>query len=189
MQLLPLILLFLFSILTQLPSLLSSTPPPDPSFVFDPYPAGSGKYTLLRKSQNFKIDYYLDESNFPTTQIYADLLKSNSKIDLEALIAKQGSISSTLTPAFQLLPSLSSSTSFDQLRLPKSLFEFENRLEQLYLRNLQIQCENQQDARARKRQNALGFFGIGRDEELLNRLKAEPLPACARLRELNVRGY
>ena len=34
-QLLPLILLVAFSVLTQLPSLLSTSPPPDPSFSFD----------------------------------------------------------------------------------------------------------------------------------------------------------
>lgn len=176
-QLLPLILLFAFSFLTQLPSLLNP-PAPDPIYTFDPYPASTGKYQIARSTQTHHIDYFLDENQLRSTKVWVDLLKQNPT--LESTIQSVGSIQQATLPNW----ALSDGT---KLTLPRSLLTFEATLEQAYVGLLQHRCENEQEYLSRRRQHAMGFLGLNRNQEKLDALKKEKLPSCDRLRSLGVR--
>ncbi|KII87321.1 hypothetical protein PLICRDRAFT_55288 [Plicaturopsis crispa FD-325 SS-3] len=59
-QLMPLILLFAFSLLSALPNLFAPTPTPEPRFAFAP----GGRYTAARTTANMGIRYHVDEREF-----------------------------------------------------------------------------------------------------------------------------
>jgi len=210
LQLAPLFVLLFFSLLTNLPSLLVSPPPPDPLFSFDPYPSGSTKYTIHRKTQNHKIDYYLDETNLPSTKLWSDLLRANnpssttSESYLDQTLKSIGRIGETTDEFFQYKQDLASHPQFivqtssekstpsspqlPKINLPKSLYEFEHRLESQYIHNLQIRCENETQSLLRRKQQAYGLMGIiGRDDARLKVLNKERLQNCERLNELGYR--
>lgn len=60
-QLLPLLILFAFSLVTILPSLFSTAPPPPPTYSFSPHPP---THTTLRQTATYSIPYYVDQAKF-----------------------------------------------------------------------------------------------------------------------------
>lgn len=73
------------------------------------------------------------------------------------------------------------------LKLPRSFREFEGRVEQQLIQQLQLRCENESDRRSRQLQAASGFFGVGRNEQRLAELRAQSLPNCDRLQKMGFR--
>lgn len=73
--------------------------------------------------------------------------------------------------------------------LPRQYREWERRIEDEWVSHLRRQCEVEADHRQQRMQHAAGFFGFGRDEESLARLKAQSLPACEKLREYGYIRY
>ncbi|KAG6868962.1 hypothetical protein C0993_007176 [Termitomyces sp. T159_Od127] len=59
-QLLPLLILFAFSLLSALPSMFSATPVPDPRFSFQP----SARYNLARQTGEFGVHYHVNKAEF-----------------------------------------------------------------------------------------------------------------------------
>lgn len=73
MQLLPLFILFGFSLLQALPSLFSSTPTPDPRFSFAP----SSRYNLERTTGGLGIKYHVNSAEFSGHPISAEIARNN----------------------------------------------------------------------------------------------------------------
>lgn len=74
-QLLPIIILFAFSFLSALPSLLSPTPTPDPRFAFSP----TSRYNVERQTGDLGIKYHVNAAEFSGHPIAAELARLDNK--------------------------------------------------------------------------------------------------------------
>lgn len=69
LQLAPLIILFLISFMGSLPSLFSTSPPPNPSYLFSP----QTPYTSPRITANLHIPYYVSPAEFAAHPIWSSV--------------------------------------------------------------------------------------------------------------------
>ncbi|OSD04806.1 DUF1977-domain-containing protein [Trametes coccinea BRFM310] len=74
-QLLPLFLLFAFSLLNALPNLFMSTPTPDPRFSFQPSP----RYNVERTTSDLHVKYHVNAAEFSGHPIAAELARNENK--------------------------------------------------------------------------------------------------------------
>ncbi|KAI0358037.1 DnaJ-domain-containing protein [Trametes cingulata] len=74
-QLLPLFLLFAFSLLNALPNLFASTPTPDPRFSFQPSP----RYNVERTTGDLHVKYHVNAAEFSGHPIAAELARNENK--------------------------------------------------------------------------------------------------------------
>lgn len=75
MQLLPLFILFGFSLLNALPSLFSTPTTPDPRFSFSP----SARYNVERTTGNLHVKYHVNAAEFSGHPIAAELARNDNK--------------------------------------------------------------------------------------------------------------
>lgn len=75
MQLLPLFVLFAFSLLNALPSLFSTPPTPDPRFSFTP----SARYNVERTTGGLNVKYHVNAAEFSGHPIAAELARNDNK--------------------------------------------------------------------------------------------------------------
>ncbi|RPD64206.1 DnaJ-domain-containing protein [Lentinus tigrinus ALCF2SS1-6] len=75
MQLLPLFVLFAFSLLNALPSLFSTPPTPDPRFSFTP----SARYNVERTTGGLNVKYHVNAAEFSGHPIAAELARNENK--------------------------------------------------------------------------------------------------------------
>ncbi|KAI0708818.1 hypothetical protein C8T65DRAFT_718421 [Cerioporus squamosus] len=75
MQLLPLFILFAFSLLNALPSLFSTPPTPDPRFSFAP----SARYNVERTTGGLNVKYHVNAAEFSGHPIAAELARNENK--------------------------------------------------------------------------------------------------------------
>jgi DnaJ homolog subfamily B member 12 len=68
-QLLPLLFLFAFSLLSALPSLFSTIPVPDPRFSFE----SSSRFNLKQTTQPLGVQYHVDSAEFSRHPIAAEI--------------------------------------------------------------------------------------------------------------------
>jgi len=69
MQLAPLLILFLLSMIQALPSLFSTSAPPDPGFAFRP----SRYFTDMRRTSQLNVPYYVNPAEFNKHSIYQSI--------------------------------------------------------------------------------------------------------------------
>ncbi|KAI0630557.1 hypothetical protein C8Q77DRAFT_1063013 [Trametes polyzona] len=74
-QLLPLFLLFAFSLLNALPNLFASTPTPEPRFAFTP----SARYNVERTTGDMHVKYHVNAAEFSGHPIAAELARNDNK--------------------------------------------------------------------------------------------------------------
>ncbi|KAL1944961.1 hypothetical protein VTO73DRAFT_2581 [Trametes versicolor] len=74
-QLLPLFLLFAFSLLNALPNLFASTPTPDPRFAFNPSP----RYNVERTTGGMHVKYHVNAAEFSGHPLAAELARNENK--------------------------------------------------------------------------------------------------------------
>ncbi|CDO69622.1 hypothetical protein BN946_scf184851.g10 [Trametes cinnabarina] len=74
-QLLPLFLLFAFSLLNALPNLFASTPTPDPHFSFQP----STRYNVERTTNDLHVKYHVNAAEFSGHPIAAELARNENQ--------------------------------------------------------------------------------------------------------------
>ncbi|KAI5449927.1 Chaperone protein dnaJ [Naganishia albida] len=69
-------------------------------------------------------------------------------------------------------------------RQSSKLRQFENGVEQYYVRTLQTQCEQGKQRKRDRIDSHRGFFGIGADYEAIRQIQSEPIEACQKLSSL-----
>ncbi|KAI0642132.1 hypothetical protein C8Q79DRAFT_1122043 [Trametes meyenii] len=74
-QLLPLFLLFAFSLLNALPNLFSTAPTPDPRFTFNP----TSRYNVERTTNGMHVKYHVNAAEFSGHPIAAELARNENK--------------------------------------------------------------------------------------------------------------
>jgi len=63
---------------------------------------------------------------------------------------------------------------------------FERVVERTFVSGLQSQCRGELDSQERRMEQHRGLFGIGANWEEVRKIKAEKLPACDKLKEMNL---
>lgn len=74
-QLAPMLLLFLFSILSALPNIFTTPPTPEPRFAFTP----SARYNTERTTWSHGIKYHVNSQEFMSHPIAAELARDSTK--------------------------------------------------------------------------------------------------------------
>ncbi|GAA97670.1 uncharacterized protein L969DRAFT_49370 [Mixia osmundae IAM 14324] len=191
LQLLPLILLGLFSLLTQLPSLFTTQPPPNPSYAFEP----SSYHTACLETTRSHYTYCVNPTQFAVHPIYSAILEQNPDLlpfnmpeqtDGTALPVShrnemlQKQLISTLPI---LTRSMSSSAKgAEKLRVPSNLRRFEETIEENYIHMLQVRCQREMEDRTERIQREKGLFGIGADWAKIRKMQQERSLHCQKLR-------
>lgn len=164
LQVAPLLLLFAFSILSQLPSLFGLSAPAPPEFSFTSSPS----FTVPRTTSNMKIEYFVNAKQFSSHPIYSNIIKINPSLNFKSK-AEPGSSAykSALLKHILANPSIHPSDSphpiYPPLRIPSELLEFEKTVERSYVGLLQQNCNHEIQRRSQRLEQARGFFGFGAD--------------------------
>jgi len=148
-QLLPLLVLFAFSLLSALPNLFSTPPTPDPRFSFEP----SSRFNMERTTQSLGIQYRVNSAEF-------------SRHPISAEIARSGQSDKPLPmPALQ---------------------RFEESVDRAFTRETYAVCQHGLDSKQRRKDQAIGFFGIGADWEKVKQIEAETVESCETLKAMGL---
>ncbi|KAH9967240.1 hypothetical protein BC827DRAFT_1123530 [Russula dissimulans] len=148
-QLLPLLFLFAFSLLSALPSLFSTPPVPDPRFSFQ----SSSRFNLKRTTQTLGVQYHVDSSEFSRHPIAAEIARSGQ--------------------------------SDKPLPMPV-LQRFEENVDQAFTRETYALCQRGLDSKQRRKDAAMGFFGIGADWKRVEQINAETVESCETLKQMGL---
>lgn len=181
-QLLPLFILIGFSLLTQLPSLFTTSPPPDPSYSFE----RSSFHDLHRQTHTHaKVDYFVNTRQYATHPYFQSLVTTNTEhMPFKPTTEDRKSADYVRqivehAKSYQDLP--------EKIRVPRDYLRFEQSIEQAYLQRLQSMCNYEVQHRNERLQRARGFFGLGADWDEVKRIEAEELKNCSKLRALGYR--
>jgi len=85
MQLLPLLILFAFSLLSAIPNLFSAPLTPDPRFSFEPSP----QFNLHRTTQALGVPYHVNSAEFSRHPIAAEIARSGKSDKPQSMPALQ----------------------------------------------------------------------------------------------------
>jgi len=66
------------------------------------------------------------------------------------------------------------------------LDRFERHIEQTYKEHLYVQCQRDEDRRQRRKEQKMGFLGIGADMEAIKAINAEKYESCEELKRLGI---
>jgi len=148
-QLLPLLILFAFSLLSAFPTLFTTPRVPDPRFSFEP----STRFNVERKTHTLGVNYHVNEAEFSRHPIAAELarLKSNDKP--------------------QTMPVLR---------------QFEENVDRAFTQEKYALCQSEMDSKQRRKERAVGFFGIGADWDKVKQIETEPEENCETLRRMGL---
>ncbi|EIN05983.1 DnaJ-domain-containing protein [Punctularia strigosozonata HHB-11173 SS5] len=153
LQLLPLLVLFAFSLLNALPSLLSPTPVPDPDFSFRP----DAHFDTTRETSGLGVQYHVNGAEF---RAHPHIGAEFARLTTEAQETRKGG-----GPAIR---------------------KFEGVVEQAYKQNLYAECQRETQKKQRRKDQEIGFMGIGTDWEKVRAIEREPIAACEVLRQIGV---
>ncbi|KAH9995553.1 hypothetical protein BJV77DRAFT_1059689 [Russula vinacea] len=67
-----------------------------------------------------------------------------------------------------------------------SLRRFEENVDQAFTRETYAVCQRGLDSKQRRKEQALGFFGIGADWEKVKQIEAEPIESCETLKQMGL---
>ncbi|KAJ7504314.1 hypothetical protein B0H11DRAFT_1981632 [Mycena galericulata] len=162
-QLLPLILLFGFSLLSALPNMFTTPPVPDPRFNW----ASTSRYYAERQTSGMGVKYHVDPNEVMRHPVIgAELVREG--IDWRKLTAvKDSSDNRPHRPG----PALS---------------KFESNVDKAYTQKLYTECQQAHDRKTRAKEQEIGVFGIGTDWEKVKRIEEEVLPSCEELKKLGL---
>jgi DnaJ family protein B protein 12 len=171
-QLLPLLILFAFSLLSSLPNLFSTPPTPDPRYSF----GSTSRYSAKMETGGFGIPYFVNPSEFAShPTIGAELAKEGFKVTKQGIEMKDGAAP----------PKDKQLNGKGKVRGP-ALTKFEDGVERTYTHDLYAQCQRGVDRKERLREAEVGMFGWGTDWEKVKKIESESIPSCEELKRLGV---
>jgi DnaJ homolog subfamily B member 12 len=157
LQMLPLIILFAFSMLSALPNLFTTPPVPDPNFSFTP----TTRYFMERHTPTRDVIYHINPSEFMNHPVIGPELVREG-VDLKAKNGKK-----------------------EKKRGP-NMAKFEASVERTYATEVYHQCRHGQDRKARAKEAEIGLFGVGTDWDKVRKIDSEVIEACVELDRLGV---
>jgi len=148
-QILPLLILFGFSLLSALPTLFSTPRVPDPRFSFEP----STRFNVERKTQALGVNYHVNEAEFNRHPIAAEIARFKSH---------------------------------DKAQSTPVLRQFEDNVDRAFMQEKYALCQSELDSKQRRKERAVGFFGIGADWDKVKQIEAEPAENCETLKRMGL---
>lgn len=177
LQLLPLFLLFGFSLLSALPSLFAPTPVPDPRFSY----SETTRYNAQMETGKLGIHYYVNPSELATHPVIgAEFAREGLKI------GKMGEERKTDTAKTQEDSKKEVKIRGKGKKRGPALAKFEDTVEQIYTQDLYSQCQRGMDRKERAKEAEVGLFGIGTDWDKVKKIEAEVIESCDELRRLGL---
>jgi DnaJ family protein B protein 12 len=166
-QLLPLILLFGFSLLSALPNLFTTPPVPDPRFSW----TRTAHYSTERQTGGLGVRYHVDANEVMRHPVIgAELAREH--IDWRKLTA----VKDANNP----------DDSQKKTKAGPALAKFESTVDKTYTQKLYTECQAGHDRKMRAKDNEVGLFGIGTDWKKVERIEKELVPSCEELKRLGL---
>lgn len=163
-QLLPLLVLFGFSLLSALPNLFMTPPIPDPRFAFQ----STARFNTELATAGHGIKYHVNNQEFMAHPVLSAEL-AREGLDIKKLATMvQGDAAKT------------------QVKRGPALSKFEHSIERAYTQDLYVQCQRGLDRRERQREAEVGLFGLGTDWEKVKRIENEVIPSCEELKRMGL---
>jgi len=181
-QLLPLLLLFAFSLLSALPSLFSTPPVPDPRFAF----SQSVRYNTEMETGGLGIHYYVNPGEFTNHPIIgAELAKEGVKVGrvVEEPVPETERQSDPVKTTESKPKTRKVVRGKGKQRGP-ALQKFEDGVDRLYVQDLYSQCQRGSDRKERAKEAEIGIFGIGTDWDKVKKIDSEAVESCEELKRL-----
>lgn len=173
-QLLPLIILFAFSMISALPSLFTTPPVPDPHFAFTP----TTRYFMERHTTARDIVYHINPTEFMNHPVIGPELVREGvdlKVEYQKSVKndnKEGEKEKAKAKA--------------KVKRGPNMAKLEDTIERTYISDVWNQCRRAQDRKERAKEAEVGLFGIGTDWEKVRRIDSEVIESCVELDRLGV---
>ncbi|KAK4054275.1 Chaperone protein dnaJ [Microbotryomycetes sp. JL201] len=156
LQIAPLLLLFLFSFITQLPSLFGSSTPVNPDFAFERIP----KYNVERTTSNMGVKYYVNPAQFAQHPIYEAVIRENPQLGFQSKFQPGTAGYRNDLTRFIRRPTEEGQTAAPvATKVPAPLAKFERSVENAYVNRLQSLCRQELLYRDERLDRARGFLG------------------------------
>ncbi|KAJ3784829.1 hypothetical protein GGU10DRAFT_434969 [Lentinula aff. detonsa] len=185
-QLLPLIILFAFSMLSALPNLFSTPPVPDPNFSFAP----TTRYYMERHTPTRDVIYHINPTEFMNhPAIGPELVRDGVDLKAEYQRAKELKKKEQKPEEKEEKEEKQESGKDDgktKLKRGPRMAKFEEGVERTYITEVWTQCRRGQDRKERQIDAERGIFGIGTDWDKVRKIQREPIEACVELERLGV---
>ncbi|KAJ7812606.1 hypothetical protein B0H13DRAFT_1666143 [Mycena leptocephala] len=162
-QLLPILLLFGFSLLSALPNLFTTPPIPDPRISWTRTPV----YKTERQTGGLGVKYHVDPNEVMRHPVIGAELARDG-IDWRKLTAVKNSAD---TQPQQAGPALA---------------KFESMVDKTYTSKLYSECQAGHDRKVRAKDYEVGIFGIGTDWKKVEQIEKEVVPSCEELKRLGL---
>ncbi|KAJ7180732.1 hypothetical protein C8R46DRAFT_1070421 [Mycena filopes] len=162
-QLLPLLLLFGFSLLSALPNLFTTPPLPDPRFSW----TRTSQFKTERQTNGMGVKYHVDANEVMRHPVIGAELARDG-IDWRKLTAvKEGADQTPQKPG-------------------PALAKFETTVDKTYTQKLYTECQTGHDRKIRAKEQEVGLFGLGTDWKKVEQIEREVVPSCEELRKLGL---
>ncbi|KAF9038455.1 hypothetical protein BJ165DRAFT_1498130 [Panaeolus papilionaceus] len=186
-QLLPLILLFAFSLLSSLPNLFSTPPVPDPTFAY----SSTHRYNTEMETGNLGIPYFVNQAEMAKHPVIgAEFAKAGVKIGkvVEEVIPNtdKAEAQDTSENKKEKKPRTRKVVLGKGKKSGPALRKFEDTIERIYTQDLYAQCQRGVDRKQRAKEAEVGIFGIGTDWEKVKKIDAEVIQSCEELKRLGL---
>ncbi|KAG5338680.1 hypothetical protein C0989_006648 [Termitomyces sp. Mn162] len=170
-QLMPLLILFAFSLLSALPNMFGTAAVPDPRFSFEP----SARYNLARQTGDIGVRYHVNKAEFFGHPI------------IGAELAREGdSGQSSGGNSGQSSGGNSGQSSGKTEKRGPAVTKFEKTVDHVYTQDLYVRCQRGMDRKERAKEQEIGLFGIGTDWEKVRAIEREVIGSCEELKRLGV---
>jgi len=156
-QLLPLFILFGFSLLSALPNLFATPPVPDPRFSWE----STQRYDTARHTAARGVSYHTNALEVMNHPVIGPEFRRQG-VDLKKYKA-------------------------EDIKSGPELAKFEAGVERTYINEVYAQCRRALDRKERLRDAEVGLFGIGTDWEKVKQIENEVIPSCVEFEKLNAR--
>ncbi|KAJ7281450.1 hypothetical protein C8J57DRAFT_1448318 [Mycena rebaudengoi] len=163
-QILPLLLLFGFSLLSALPNLFSTPPVPSPNFSW----SATSRYNVERRTGGLGVAYHVNPAEIMRHPV------------IGAELAREGVDWRKLTAVKD-----SGAPQGAQQRGPE-LTKFESLVDRTYTQKLYSECQSAHDRKVRAKEAEVGIFGIGTDWDKVKRIEDEVVPSCEELKKMGL---
>ena len=183
-QLLPLIILFGFSLLSALPSFFATPPVPDPRFAY----SATTRYTTEMETGGLGIPYYVNPTEFSNHPVIgAELAKEGVKVErvVEERVVEMAEDRNKEKDTQRQSKTRKVVRGKGKKRGP-ALRKFEDTVDRLYTQDLYSRCQRGIDRKQRDKEAEIGIFGIGTNWDKVRKIDSEVIESCEELKRFGL---
>ncbi|KAH9479359.1 putative J domain-containing protein C17A3.05c [Psilocybe cubensis] len=192
-QLLPLLMLIGFSLLSSLPNLFTTPPTPDPRFAFSP----AGKYSTEMETGGLGVRYFVNPTEFTQHPVIgAEFAKEGVKVgrvveepvndDSPDAEGQKDSTEKGTKSKSKKKQKLQKVVKGKGKKRGPALTRFEDTVDQTYTQDLYARCRAGLNRKEQRKDAEIGIFGFGTDWEKVKKIQDEVIESCEELKRLGV---